>query len=528
MAKIFVSAGHGGLEDGALDPGYVLPDTTEAEEMKQLRDMVLVELRSQGYTAEQVPDELSAAQTIAWINTRCGSGDVAIELHTGAFSDTSQQGAAIYHVAGNELRKTHAELVLIKLRQAVPQLAIRGVRPDSELTSGSAAFTRQVACPSLFMEVVVITNAADRQLLQTQRRDFAIGIANGLKEWSSLVNSPPNPNNYLTVAVNIDGQPYPDNGYIINDRSYVPVGVTTPLGLDAAQLTNVNRVIYGNGVYLRAADLTLHGIEVFWQGSPRTVLLESGLPVYDPVAVNVNGQPYADNGIIVGNRSYVPIEVATPLGLTPSELVNVDQITYRNRVYLKSADLSGLNIKVSWLSTPPTVLLRSEVLLPFCPGRIDLIMGRGATTEAQLLAFMTSLNPDVASQYPDLPRLYREEASIEGVNYDIAFSQMLVETQALTDGQKLAQNNFGGIGTATGEPTGASFPTAQIGVRAQIQHLKAYGSTAPLVLALVDPRFDFVKRGIAPLVHMLTNRWNADPDYGDKIMNYIQQLYASV
>ena len=69
MAQIFVSAGHGGLENGVLDPGYVLPNTTEAAEMKLLRDMVLAELRSQlSQNAVKVPDELSAAQTLAWIN----------------------------------------------------------------------------------------------------------------------------------------------------------------------------------------------------------------------------------------------------------------------------------------------------------------------------------------------------------------------------------------------------------------------------------------------------------------------------
>jgi hypothetical protein len=528
MAQVFVSAGHGGFEDGVLDPGYVLPDTTEAAEMKWLRDMVLAELRSQGYTAVTLPDELSAAQTLSWINARCGPRDVAIELHTGAFPDVAQRGSAVFYVAGNEARRTQAELVLIQLRQAIPQLPSRGVRPDTEFTTGSAAFTRQLNCPSLLMEVIVITNESDLALLQNQRRDFAIGIANGLKEWSKLVSTQTNPNDYPTIAINVNGQPYPDSGFLINERSFVPIEVTGPLGLNPSQLTDVERVTYGNQVYIRAADLTRHGVEVSWQDSTRTVFLKSALPVFPTVAVNVNGEPYPDPGIIVNDSSFVPIEVASFLGLIPSDLVNVSQINYRNRVYIRAADLVDLNIQVEWQASTRTVFLRSEFVLPLCPGRIDLIMGRGATTEGHLLAFLTTLNPDAASPFRDLPRLYREEASIEGVNYDIAFSQMLVETQELTDQQVLAQNNFGGLGSATGEPIGASFPSARVGVRAQIQHLKAYGSVDPLVLQLVDPRFDFVQRGIAPLVHMLSGRWNADPDYGDKIMRYLRQLYESV
>lgn len=444
MAQIFVSAGHGGLEDGVFDPGYVLPNTTEAEQMRLLRDMILAELRSQGFKAERVPDNLNAAQTLAWINERCRPEDVALELHGGAFPNNALRGSAVFYVANNEARKTQAELMVINLRRAVPPLPSRGVKPDTEFTSGSAGFTRQLGCPSLLMEVIVMTNAADLALLQNQRRDFAIGIADGLKAWSSLVNSQS----------------------VTND--------------------------------------------------------------YPPIAININGQAYPDPGIIVNDRAFVPIDVANLVGLTPAQLTGVQRVTYNNRVYIRAADLSQLNINVSWDAPTRTVILRSGVLLPFCPGRIDLIMGRGATTEEQLLAYMTALNPSAANQFRDLPRIYREEATIEGVNYDIAFAQMLVETQELTLDQVLAQNNFGGLASATGDASGASFISARIGVRAQIQHLKAYASVEPLVLDLVDPRFDFVQRGIAPLVHMLSGRWTPDPDYGDKIMRYVRLLYGSV
>ena len=126
---------------------------------------------------------------------------------------------------------------------------------------------------------------------------------------------------------------------------------------------------------------------------------------------------------------------------------------------------------------------------------------------------MAIVNPDAANLYRDLPRLYREEAAIESVNYDIAFAQMLVETKELTATQTVAQNNFGGIGSATGGTVGASFPSAQIGVRAHIQHLKAYGSVEPLVLRVVDPRFNFVRRGVAPSGRDASPvAWNSTPD----------------
>ena len=92
---------------------------------------------------------------------------------------------------------------------------------------------------------------------------------------------------------------------------------------------------------------------------------------------------------------------------------------------------------------------------------------------------------------------------------------------------KPSQNNFSGLGAVGGGAEGASFPSARLGVRAQIQHLKAYASTEPLVQELVDPRFNFVTRGIAPLVDQLSGRWAADLQYGTKILALLRRLYES-
>ncbi|MBD0265821.1 MAG: glucosaminidase domain-containing protein, partial [Tolypothrix sp. Co-bin9] len=132
-------------------------------------------------------------------------------------------------------------------------------------------------------------------------------------------------------------------------------------------------------------------------------------------------------------------------------------------------------------------------------------------------------------KFPDIPKLYREEAGIEGVNYDIAFCQMCVETGFLRFGGDIRpeQNNFAGLGAIGGGSEAASFPSARIGVRAHVQHLKAYASLEPLVQEVVDPRFRFVTRGIAPLIDQLSGRWSADLDYGARISAMLKRLYES-
>ncbi len=163
---------------------------------------------------------------------------------------------------------------------------------------------------------------------------------------------------------------------------------------------------------------------------------------------------------------------------------------------------------------------------PVLAGKIDRLMGDGLTSEVQLLRLLQR-NKAPLHLYGDLPTIYREEAAIEGVNYDIAFCQMCLETGFLQfDGDvQPDQNNFGGIGAIGKGARGDRFSDQRIGVRAQIQHLKAYATTKPLVLPLVDPRFSLVKRGTAPLLGQLAGKWAEDDNYDKKIMVILRHLY---
>ena len=97
-------------------------------------------------------------------------------------------------------------------------------------------------------------------------------------------------------------------------------------------------------------------------------------------------------------------------------------------------------------------------------------------------------------------------------------------------------NNYAGIGALNNNKKGeaASFPSPRIGVRAQIQHLKAYASEAPLVNPCVDPRFALVTRGSAPYVEWLGASDNPNgkgwavpgKGYGEGVLNLLNQIMA--
>ncbi|MBD2537414.1 N-acetylmuramoyl-L-alanine amidase [Coleofasciculus sp. FACHB-SPT36] len=250
-------------------------------------------------------------------------------------------------------------------------------------------------------------------------------------------------------------------------------------------------------------------------------------PTYPSINININNQVYGEKGVLINSNAYIPIDLVDRLSIDLTNNTSVRRVSYRGVVYIKAIELRPFNISVGWDSATRTLSLRS--ILPICPGQLDRIMGYGNTSEVQMIMFLKANNENALAQFPDLPKLYREEATIEGVNYDIAFCQMCVETGFLRFGGdiKPSQNNFAALGSIGGASESATFPSARIGVRAHIQHLKAYASLEPLVQELVDPRFRFVTRGVAPLISQLSGRWAADPQYGTKIEATLRRLYES-
>ena len=182
------------------------------------------------------------------------------------------------------------------------------------------------------------------------------------------------------------------------------------------------------------------------------------------------------------------------------------------------------------------VLLAFNVFLFGCyavqsPGFYDYpryqIMGNGTCQPSELSAYLMEKNTAVSyDRALRLAETYISESRMEGINYEVAFAQMCHETGYLTfqGTVRPEQNNFCGLGTVDNSTQGAYFPTMEEGVRAHIQHLKAYASTAPLNNAQVDPRFHLVSRGTAPNVQALTGRWATDPEYGSRLMKIVDNL----
>lgn len=170
------------------------------------------------------------------------------------------------------------------------------------------------------------------------------------------------------------------------------------------------------------------------------------------------------------------------------------------------------------------------------------IMGKSSVTVEQMVKYFESsgerypadaLSKGGADSIETFCQLYYDEAVAEGVRPEVAFVQTMKETGWLQYGgdASIGQFNFAGLGTTGGGVPGNSYPDVQTGIRAQIQHLKAYATADVLAQECVDDRYEYVTKGCAPYVEWLGQQenpegygWATADNYGYSIVDMISKL----
>lgn len=144
--------------------------------------------------------------------------------------------------------------------------------------------------------------------------------------------------------------------------------------------------------------------------------------------------------------------------------------------------------------------------------------------------------PDIRS----FCQIYYDEATAEGVDPALAFTQAMKETGFLkfTGQVKIEQFNFAGMGVTGAGTNGDSYQNVREGIRAHVQHLKAYAVKNPAFANQVvdkrySPWFAANRSGTAPYIEWLGISenpsgfgWATEKGYGYSILNdYMNQLY---
>jgi hypothetical protein len=180
---------------------------------------------------------------------------------------------------------------------------------------------------------------------------------------------------------------------------------------------------------------------------------------------------------------------------------------------------------------------------PGPPTSSTQIIGTARLGPDQIVAWFNSRQPRPSGTYGAtvsvnaMAELFVSEGAAEGVAGDIAFMQSVVETGWFRFNGTIPAsfNNFAGIGATDSNPAPAVFPDARTGVRAQIQHLRAYADPAaltctvpPLSNPCVDPRFHLVQpKGRAPTWNQMGNgNWATASTYANSILSLYDEAKA--
>lgn len=170
------------------------------------------------------------------------------------------------------------------------------------------------------------------------------------------------------------------------------------------------------------------------------------------------------------------------------------------------------------------------------------IMGKTTVTVSDMVSLFNGRNVEYpssvleaggAAAIEDFCTIIQEEAEAEGVRAEVVFVQSMLETGWLQYGGDSCaeQFNFSGLGTTGDGVPGNSFSDVRTGIRAQVQHLKAYACSEDLNRECVDERFDYVARESAPYVEWLGIQenpygggWAAGEGYGYKLRALLAEL----
>lgn len=176
MLKVFLDAGHGGKDPGAVGNGLqekniTLPVALEVGKILQRHGITV------GYTR--------TTDTYVSLDDRCKKAndfgaDIFVSIHCNAFEKPSAHGVETYShigsVKGAKLAKSiHDEVIKAKL-----YTRNRGTK------TANFYVLRKTIAPAALIELAFITNKDDANLLRNKQTEFATAIAKGILNYFGI------------------------------------------------------------------------------------------------------------------------------------------------------------------------------------------------------------------------------------------------------------------------------------------------------------------------------------------------------
>src|SRR5690606_16074112 len=180
MAKVFLDAGHGGKDPGALGNGLKEKDINLSVTLK-VGNILKNHGVNVGYSRTtdvflELADRASKANNFG--------ADVFVSIHCNAFDDPSAKGVETYSYPGSATGARLSKAIQDSIISSGAYTANRGTK------TANYAVLRLTNMPAALVELAFITNSQDASILRNRQDDLAVAVAKGILNHLSISYKP--------------------------------------------------------------------------------------------------------------------------------------------------------------------------------------------------------------------------------------------------------------------------------------------------------------------------------------------------
>ena len=170
--KIFINAGHGGI-----DPGAVSSNGKKEKDITRIIGSFLAGfLIDKGYDIEFYQQKTSVNEIVE--AEKKSKSALVISLHCNSSTSSKASGVECLYYPGSTTGKAVAESINRSVAEYL-EIRNRGIkeRRDLRVLSGTVA-------PAVLVEMAFLSNLAEEKMLVQEPYNFADAIAKGVEEWA--------------------------------------------------------------------------------------------------------------------------------------------------------------------------------------------------------------------------------------------------------------------------------------------------------------------------------------------------------
>lgn len=209
MTKVFLDAGHGGKDPGALGNGLKEKDITLPVTLK-VGNILKEHGVTVGYSrATDVFLELSDRAKKA----NSFGADIFVSIHCNAFNKSTAKGVETYSYPNSTKGAKLAKLIQDSVISEKLYTVNRGTK------TANFAVLRETNMPAALIELAFITNSQDADILRNKQDDLAVAVARGILNYFNIKYK--ETANKLNLKINNKLRQV--NGFLKNGTSYIVI-----------------------------------------------------------------------------------------------------------------------------------------------------------------------------------------------------------------------------------------------------------------------------------------------------------------